>query len=113
MYKRQIVARGFVGPARWLRSEVSTQHAYNTAREAPGSYVGVPDDFSKIPMELLEFERVGIAATYTGDLEHAMAGAGECAQRIDDLPKTADMVEKIMADTEEILKSLPAKYVVE
>lgn len=29
-------------PARWLRSDVSLQHAYNTAKEAPGSYVGVP-----------------------------------------------------------------------
>ena len=37
-----IIARGFVGPARWLRSDVSLQHAYNTAKEAPGSYVGVP-----------------------------------------------------------------------
>ena len=32
---------------------------------------------------------------------------------IDDLPKTKDMVEKIMADTEEILNGLKAKYVVE
>ena len=108
-----IVARGFVGPARWLRSPVSTQHAYNTAKDAPGSYVGVPDDFSQIPMDLLTFERTGIAATYRGDVDHAMAGAGECAQRINDLPKTADMVQQIMAETDEILKGLAAKYVVE
>ena len=48
-------------------------------------------------MELLTFERYGIAATYKGDVEHAMAGAGECAQRITDLPKTKDMVEKVWA----------------
>ena len=108
-----IIARGFVGPARWLRSPVSTQHAYNTAKDAPGSYVGVPDDFSQIPMDLLTFERTGIAATYRGDVDHAMAGAGECAQRINDLPKTTDMVQQIMAETEEILKGLAAKYVVE
>ena len=107
-----IIARGFVGPARWLRNEVSTQHAYNTAAQAPGSYVGVQDDFTKIPTGLLEFERIGIAAAYRGDKERAMAGAGECAQRIDDLPKTADMVEKVMKDTEEILKALPKKYIV-
>ena len=110
---RCVVARGFVGPARWLRSPVSTQHAYNTAKDAPGSYVGVPDDFSQIPMDLLTFERKGVAATYQGDVDHAMAGAGECAQRINDLPKTADMVQQIMAETEEILKGLAAKYVVE
>ena len=106
-----IIARGFVGPARWLRSDVSLQHAYNTAKEAPGSYVGVPDDFSSIPMELLTFERYGIAATYKGDVEHAMAGAGECAQRITDLPKTKDMVEKVMGDAETIIRGLAAKYV--
>ena len=105
-----IIARGFVGPARWLRSDVSLQHAYNTAKEAPGSYVGVPDDFSSIPMELLTFERYGIAATYKGDVEHAMAGAGECAQRITDLPKTKDMVEKVMGDAETIIRGLAAKY---
>ena len=106
-----IIARGFVGPARWLRSDVSLQHAYNPAKEAPGSYVGVPDDFSSIPMELLTFERYGIAATYKGDVEHAMAGAGECAQRITDLPKTKDMVEKVMGDAETIIRGLAAKYV--
>ena len=106
-----IIARGFVGPARWLRSDVSLKHAYNTAKEAPGSYVGVPDDFSSIPMELLTFERHGVAATYKGDVEHAMAGAGECAQRITDLPKTKDMVEKVMGDAETIIRGLAAKYV--
>ena len=62
------------------------------------------------PMDLLTFERHGVAATYKGDAEHAMAGAGECAQRIHDLPKTKDMVEKVMADTEEILRSVAVKY---
>ena len=108
-----LIARGFVGPARWLRNPVSLQHAYNTAKDAPGSYVGVPDDFSKIPMELLTFERVGVAATYAGDVDHALAGAGECSQRITDLPTCKDLVEKIMADTEVILRGVKEKYVVD
>ena len=52
-----LIARGFVGPARWLRTPAAQKHAYATAKDAPGSYVGVPDDFSKIPMELLVTER--------------------------------------------------------
>ena len=87
-----VVARGYVGPCRFIRNSISQQHAYNTAREAPGAYVGVPDDFSTIPISLLKYAEAGVAATYAGDTEHALAGAGECAQRIDDLPKTADMV---------------------
>lgn len=39
-----------------------------------------------------------------------MAGAGECAQRITDLPKTADMVKKCVDDAEEILKGISGKY---
>lgn len=105
-----LIARGFVGPARWLRNAVSLEHAYNTAKDAPGSYVGVPDDFSTIPMDLLTFERTGIAETYAGNAEGAMAGAGECAQRINDLPKTKDIIDKIMIDTEEILKAVAGKY---
>ena len=108
-----LIARGFVGPARWLRTPAAQQHAYNTDKDAPGSYVGVPDDFSKIPMDLLYAERKGVAATYLGDVEHAMAGAGECAQRITDLPETTEMVKKVMADTEAFLKSVTAKYIVE
>ena len=44
-------------------------------------------------------------------VEHAMAGAGECAQRITDLPTPKDMVEKVMGDAEAIIRGLAAKYV--
>lgn len=108
-----LIARGFVGPARWLRTEAAQRHAFNTAKDAPGSYVGIPDDFTKIPIALLEAERKGVAATYMGDELEAMAGAGECAQRIDDRPRTSEMVEKIMLDTEIILKSIRDRYIAE
>lgn len=106
-----IIARGFVGPARWLRTPAAQVHAYNTAKDAPGSFVGVPDDFSKIPMDLLVAERTGIAATYNGDAEKAMAGAGECSQRITDLPRCEDMVKKIVAETEDIISGMKEKFV--
>ena len=71
--------------ARSLPAALSARHAgcaatcpcsmLTTPPRKPCSYVGVPDDFSSIPMELLTFERHGVAATYKGDVEHAMAGA--------------------------------------
>lgn len=106
-----LIARGFVGPARWLRTPAAQKHAYNTAKDAPGSYVGVPDDFTKIPMDLLIAERTGVAATYNGDAENAMAGAGECAQRITDLPSCGDMVKRIAEEAEEIICGLKSKYI--
>lgn len=97
--------------ARWLRTPAAQKHAYNTAKDAPGSYVGVPDDFTKIPMDLLIAERTGVAATYNGDAENAMAGAGECAQRITDLPSCGDMVKRIAEEAEEIICGLKSKYI--
>ena len=108
-----IVARGFVGPARLIRNEKSVIHARNTAKFAPGAYVGVPDDYTQIPMDLLLYSRAGFAAAQVGDAENAIAGAGECAQRITDLPKCKDMVEKIMSDAEEIIKNLAGRYIVD
>lgn len=107
-----VVARGYVGPCRFIRNPVSQEHALNTAKEAPGAYVGIPDDFSTIPIDLLRYAEKGVAATYHGDEEHAIAGAGECSQRINDLPKTKDMIEKVIADAEATLKALPAKYTI-
>ena len=106
-----IVARGFVGPARLLRNSYTTKHAYNTAKDAPGSYVGIPDEISDLPEYMLEFEHTGMLNTYKGDEENALAGAGECAQRITDLPKTKDMVEKIVADAEKYLRNARNLYV--
>jgi NAD(P)H-dependent flavin oxidoreductase YrpB (nitropropane dioxygenase family) len=106
-----VVARGFVGPARWLRTATTMAHAKNTVKYAPGAYLGIPDDLTTIPGALIDAENFGLNATRSGDAENAMAAAGECAQRIDDLPKTADMVQRIMADTEAVLKSLAGKYI--
>lgn len=107
-----VIARGFVGPARWLRTETTMRHAKNTLENAPGSYLGIPDDYSTIPTWLTDEENAGLNATRAGDRKNAMAAAGECAQRIDDLPKTKDMVEKVMADTEKYVRELAGKYIV-
>jgi NAD(P)H-dependent flavin oxidoreductase YrpB (nitropropane dioxygenase family) len=107
-----LIARGFVGPARWLRTETTLRHAKNTLRYAPGSYLGIPDDYTTIPEDLIHAENFGLNATRVGDIQNAMAAAGECAQRITDLPKTSDMMRSVMADTEEILRRVASKYVV-
>jgi NAD(P)H-dependent flavin oxidoreductase YrpB (nitropropane dioxygenase family) len=107
-----IVARGFVGPARWLKTPRSIEHAKNTVVKAPGTYIGIPDDYSTIDMSLIDFENESLAATASGDREKAMAAAGESSQRINDLPKTADMVQKIVSDAEEIIADLAKKYII-
>lgn len=102
-----LIARGFVGPARWLKTPRSEEHARNTLKKSPGVFLGVPDDYSTIDMSLINFEYESINAVYRGDKEKALLAAGECAQRINDMPKVNDMVQKIMNEAVEALKKAP------
>lgn len=102
-----LIARGFVGPARWLKSPRSQEHAKNTLEKSPGLFLGIPDDYSSLDMSLIEFEIESINAVIRGDKEKALMAAGESAQRVNDMPKVADMVVSIMKEAEEIIKKLP------
>lgn len=105
-----IVARGFVGPARWLKTPRSVVHMKNTLEKSPGVFLGTPDDYSTLDMTLIDFEVESIKAVYEGDKEKAMMAAGEAAQRINDMPKVNDMVQEIVRETEEILQNVSKKF---
>jgi len=103
------VARGFVGPARWIKNPRSEEHAKNTLQKSPGCYLGTPDDMLSIDFKLIEFEMESMQAAYEGNKEKALLAAGEAAQRINDMPKVGDMVQDIMKETEDILKGVQTK----
>jgi len=105
-----LVARGFVGPARWLKTPRSDEHAKNTLQKSPGVFLGTPDDFTTMDMSLIQFEVESIKAVYEGNKEKALMAAGEAAQRINDMPKVNDMVQGIVKEAEDILRSIPQKY---
>src|SRR5271157_97348 len=105
-----LVARGFVGPARWLKTPRSLEHQKNTLQKSPGVFLGAPDDYSTIDMSLIEFEKESIRAVYDGNKEKALMAAGEAAQRIQDMPKVNDMVQEIAREAENILRSIQIKY---
>jgi len=104
-----IVARGFVGPARWLKTARSDEHAKNTLQKSPGVFLGTPDDYTTIDMSLINYEIESIKAVYEGDKTKAMMAAGEAAQRINDMPKVDDLVQTITKDAENILRSVQTK----
>ena len=106
-----LIARGFVGPARWLRTPRSEEHAVNTLKKSPGVFLGAPDDFTNMDMSLIDYEIESIKATYEGNLDKALMAAGEVAQRIDDMPKVADMVESIAREAEEVIAGMPGKFI--
>jgi len=104
-----LVARGFVGPARWVKTPRSIQHQVNTLKGSPGVFLGTPDDYTTIPMDLIKYEIDSINAIYKGDTEKAMFAAGEAAQRCNDMPKVDDLVQGIVKEAEEILGNLSKK----
>jgi enoyl-[acyl-carrier protein] reductase II len=104
-----LVARGFVGPARWLKTPRSLEHQKNTLQKSPGVFLGAPDDYTTIDMSLINFEVASIKAVYEGNKEMALMAAGEAAQRIKDMPKVNDLVQTIVKDAEGILKGVQTK----
>ncbi len=104
-----LVARGFVGPARWLKTPRSVEHAKNTLQKSPGVFLGSPDDYTTIDMSLIQFEIESIRAVYEGNKEKALMAAGEVAQRINDLPLVEELVQNIVGGAETILRSIPSK----
>jgi NAD(P)H-dependent flavin oxidoreductase YrpB (nitropropane dioxygenase family) len=107
-----LVARGFVGPARWLKTPRSQEHAKNTLQKSPGVFLGTPDDYATVDMSLIEFEIESIKAAFEGNKEKALLAAGEAAQRIKDMPKVNDMVQEIVREAEAILRDIPKKLLV-
>ncbi len=104
-----LVARGFVGPARWLKTPVSQKHQENTLRMSPGVFLGKPDDYASVPPELLLAEHEAMNAVYAGDESKALLAGGECAQRIDDLPTVEELVNRIVQEADRVLAALPAR----
>ena len=104
-----LVARGFVGPARWLKTARSQEHARNTLQKSPGVFLGTPDDYTTIDMSLIEYEIESMKATFEGNKEKALMAAGEAAQRIKDMPSVNDLVQEIMREAETILREVPKK----
>ncbi|OHE21679.1 MAG: hypothetical protein A2Z43_04600 [Syntrophobacterales bacterium RBG_19FT_COMBO_59_10] len=101
-----LVARGIVGPARWLKTPSSFIHLQNTIVKSPGVFTGVPDDWTTVPPELIEYEREGIKAVCTGDREKALMAGGECAQRVEDQPTVQELVDRTMNEAVEIVRNM-------
>ena len=103
------VARGIVGPGRYLKNEASMELTEITVRKAPGLFLGQPDDLATVPPEVMTRELEGFAGTFTGDEKKALFPGGEVAGRIDDLPTVGELIERTIREAEEIIVRLPEK----
>jgi enoyl-[acyl-carrier protein] reductase II len=94
-----------------LRNARSEEHARNTLQKSPGVFLGTPDSYTTMTdTSLIDFENESIKATYEGNKEKAMMAGGEAAQRITDMPKVSDMLEKVLKDAEDTLRTIPGKF---
>jgi len=107
-----LVARGFVGPARWIKTPLSLKHQENSLKKSPGVFLGRPDEMmSAGAAELLRDEIEGINAAYRGEEDKALIAGGECAQRVEDLPTVQDLVDRTMKEGTEIIQGLAGRFV--
>jgi NAD(P)H-dependent flavin oxidoreductase YrpB (nitropropane dioxygenase family) len=106
-----LVARGFVGPARWIKTPVSLQHQANSLEKSPGVFLGRPDEMlSEGAIELIRHEIEGMNAAYRGDEDNMLIAGGECAQRVEDLPAVQDLVSRIMEEGTEIIEGIAERF---
>ena len=108
-----IVARGFVGPARYLRNEASRELTEITVRKAPGLFLGQPDEIATLAPEVLDKEVEGILATFAEDEKNALVAGGEVAGRIEDLSTVGELIERIVREAEEIIRTFTQRFIKE
>ena len=105
-----IVARGVVGPLRWVKNEAAAEFARLTLSKAPGVYLGEPDDLSAVAREVVAMEDNGWDAQFRGDGPRALLPAGEVAGLVDDLPTVKELVERTVKEAEQIISSMSSKF---
>ncbi len=106
-----LVARGFVGPARWIKTATAKEHQKNTLELTPELFLDSPGPMTEGALKLMDYERKAIDAVNEGDRERAMYAGGECAQRVNDMPKVREMVEDVMSEAVKIIQKLPSVLV--
>ena len=104
-----IVARGLVGPLRYLRNEASTELAKLTIEKTPNLFLGQPD--ATLDPDLLMMELKGLEALLGDDEEKPLFYGGEVAGRINDIPSVKELIERIVNEAEEIIRKMPEKFI--
>jgi enoyl-[acyl-carrier protein] reductase II len=103
-----VVARGFVGPLRYLRNQASLELAGFTMEKIPKLYLGQPD--VTLDPDIFSKELEGHLALLGSDDEKALFYGGEVAGRISDVPSVRELIERIIKEAEEIIRKMPEKY---
>ena len=102
--RNTLVGRGLFGPMRFLRNERAEDIVKRTLKDIPNFFLGEPLDSNE---EILELERTGFDDLINGKSDTALMFGGEVVGRIDDLPTTEDLIQSVIKEASEILKTVP------
>ncbi len=102
--RNTLVGRGLFGPMRFLRNERAEDIVKRTLKDIPNFFLGEPLDSNE---EILELERTGFDDMINGKSDTALMFGGEVVGRIDDIPTTEDLIQSVIKEASEILKTVP------
>jgi hypothetical protein len=92
------------GPMRFITNTASVKLVESTARLFPEFFKGQPVDLHP---QLIEMEKEGFARLIENDEQGSLILSGEASGRIQDLPKVKEIIDSIITDASETLRSLP------
>ena len=102
-----IVGRGLAGPMRYLKNESSVNIAKLTLEEIPALHLGSPEAGTG---KIMAAELQGFGNLLRDNIDEALMPGGEAAGRLNSLPTVKEFLEKMTSDAEEIIQTLPKKY---
>ncbi len=104
--RNTLVGRGLFGPMRFLRNERAEEIVKRTLNDIPEFFLGEPLDSNE---DILESERSGFDDLIDAKENTALMFGGEVVGRIQDLPSVQDLVQRIISEAVEILKTTPER----
>ena len=104
--RQTLVGRGLFGPMRFLRNRRAEEIVEQTLEDLPNFYLGEPLDSNE---KILELERTGFVDLMDEKEDTALMFGGEVAGRIEDIPTTEELINNIIAEAFDVIKTLPEK----
>ncbi len=102
--RQTLVGRGLFGPMRFLRNKRAEEIVMQTLEDLPKFYLGEPLDSNE---KILELEQTGFDNLLDAKEDTALMFGGEVVGRIQDLPTTAELIDSIIHEAVEVLRSAP------
>ncbi len=108
--RQTLVGRGLFGPMRFVRNERAERIVEQTLEDVPRFYLGEPLDSNEA---ILKLERDGFDDLIDAKEDTALMFGGEAVGRIEDMPTVQSLVNEIISDAVNIIRSLPNQVITE